>query len=125
MYPRARMAVFLGYPPGIKGYKLYDIKNKELFKTRDVFRESIFPYHSVVDSENIIDQFLMLVLQLRLLLQKIELLLVDQQEFLIHHLHCPTKSIIIGTRLYAEMRRKKIPRTILSSVVFKSKILLS
>jgi hypothetical protein len=31
---RARACVFLGYPPGVKGYKLYDISLKQFFVSR-------------------------------------------------------------------------------------------
>ncbi|KAJ9565548.1 hypothetical protein OSB04_001514 [Centaurea solstitialis] len=42
---RGRPGVFLGYPQGTKGYKLYDIKNKKMVTSRDVkFHESIFPF---------------------------------------------------------------------------------
>lgn len=35
---------FFGYPTGIKGYKLYDIQNKEVFISRDViFHEQSVP----------------------------------------------------------------------------------
>lgn len=33
---RARMRVFIGYPPGVKGYKLYDLDIKHVFLSRDV-----------------------------------------------------------------------------------------
>ena len=29
--PRARRYVFIGYPPGVKGYKMFDLENKEVF----------------------------------------------------------------------------------------------
>lgn len=60
---RARACVFLGYPPGTKGYKLYDIQTSEVFVSRDVvFHEEIFPFHSIIDSEKMIDSFQDLVL---------------------------------------------------------------
>lgn len=40
--------VFVGYPPGIKGYKLYDRLSKSFFISRDVvFHEHLFPFHSI------------------------------------------------------------------------------
>lgn len=46
--PRARPCVFVGYPPGVKGYKLYDVVKKEFFVSRDVvFIENFFPFKAV------------------------------------------------------------------------------
>ncbi|KAL0379126.1 UNVERIFIED_CONTAM: Retrovirus-related Pol polyprotein from transposon RE1 [Sesamum radiatum] len=43
--PRASRCVFLGYTPGQKGYKVYDLSSKSYFISRDVvFYESVFPY---------------------------------------------------------------------------------
>ena len=43
--PRAKARIFLGYPFGTKGYKLYDLATKSSFLSRDViFKESIFPF---------------------------------------------------------------------------------
>jgi hypothetical protein len=44
---RARHCIFLGYPIGQKGYKLYDLTTHKFFTSRDViFHEHIFPYTS-------------------------------------------------------------------------------
>lgn len=43
--PRASRGVFIGYSPGQKGYKLYNLDSKQVEVSRDVkFCESIFPF---------------------------------------------------------------------------------
>lgn len=60
---RARAYVFLGYPPGMKGYKLFDLHSKEVFVSRDViFHESLFPFVVSSRSTLVIDLFPDLVL---------------------------------------------------------------
>lgn len=50
--------VFLGYPPGVKGYKLYDISSKSFIVSRDVvFHESYFPFHSIDSETDTLDPF--------------------------------------------------------------------
>ena len=45
--PRAIPRVLLGYPAGIKGYKVLDLANRTIFVSRDVhFHEHVFPFHS-------------------------------------------------------------------------------
>jgi hypothetical protein len=42
---RARKAIFLGYPPGMKGYVLYDLHSHHIFVSRHVtFYDHILPY---------------------------------------------------------------------------------
>lgn len=61
--PRARMSVFLGYPAGMKAYKLYDIHTKQISFSRDVvFHEKIFPFSSTKLTEPHEDPFSTLVL---------------------------------------------------------------
>ena len=61
--PRARDLVSVGYPPTTKGYKLYDIVLKSFFVSRDeLLHESLFPFHSIINSCDIYDPFLDLVL---------------------------------------------------------------
>ncbi|KAK2999227.1 hypothetical protein RJ639_023968 [Escallonia herrerae] len=43
--PRSRHCVFLGYPPGKKGWRVYDLKTNQVFFSRDVkFEETVFPF---------------------------------------------------------------------------------
>ena len=47
-FPKAVPAVFVGYPRGYKGYKLYSLDTKKFFVSRDVvFHESIFPFQTI------------------------------------------------------------------------------
>lgn len=44
--PCDRRCVFLGYPFGVKGYKLLDIDSNVVFLSRDVtIHEHVFPFH--------------------------------------------------------------------------------
>ncbi|XP_019179261.1 PREDICTED: uncharacterized protein LOC109174480 [Ipomoea nil] len=50
---RARKCIFLGYANGVKGYKVYDLKSKEMSVSRDViFCEDIFPFQQIDNAEN-------------------------------------------------------------------------
>ena len=42
---RARRCIFIGYPHGQKGYRVYDLESKKFFTSRDVtFHEHTFPF---------------------------------------------------------------------------------
>lgn len=46
--PRAKRCVFVGYPTGHKGYKLYDLDNHKFFVSRDVkFCETTLPFSHI------------------------------------------------------------------------------
>ncbi len=50
-YERAIPCVFLGYPYGYKGYKLYNLQTHQTFILRDIaFHEHIFPFKHVSHS---------------------------------------------------------------------------
>jgi hypothetical protein len=45
---RARRCIFIGYPLGQKGYRVYDLEGKVFFTSRDViFHEHTFPLHNL------------------------------------------------------------------------------
>jgi hypothetical protein len=45
---RGRPAVFIGYPMGTKGYKMYDVENGKIVTSRDViFVENVFPFAKI------------------------------------------------------------------------------
>lgn len=45
---RARRCIFIGYPHGQKGYRVYDLEGKVFFTSRDVtFHEHIFPLNKL------------------------------------------------------------------------------
>lgn len=63
--PEVRACVFLGYPIGMKAYKLYDIQTKQIFICSDmIFHESTFPFHSESNHPIKVDPFPDLVLPL-------------------------------------------------------------
>ena len=61
--PRAVPTIFVGYPQGYKGYKLYSLDTKKFFVSRDVvFHESIFPFQTISQPQVIPDPLLDLVI---------------------------------------------------------------
>lgn len=45
---RSRQCVFVGYPYGQKGWRVYDLESHEFFVSRDViFSENQFPFHEI------------------------------------------------------------------------------
>ena len=63
--PRAIPSVFVGYPVGYKGYKLYNLQSKQFFISRDVqFHEHIYPFQLVPSSAPVMDPFVDLAIPL-------------------------------------------------------------
>ncbi|GKC70938.1 putative RNA-directed DNA polymerase [Tanacetum coccineum] len=51
---KGRPGVFLGYPPGTKGYKIFDIIHNKIVISRDVrFIENFFPFANIKVEEEI------------------------------------------------------------------------
>lgn len=56
---RSRRCIFVGYPYGKKGWRLYDLETKEYFVSRDVlFCESQFPFKNHEKDKEINDSFI-------------------------------------------------------------------
>ncbi|KAL0539561.1 hypothetical protein IC582_023777 [Cucumis melo] len=52
--PKASPCIFIGYPPNMKAYRLYDIERKTIFVSRDVtFLEQHFPSHSISTNDHL------------------------------------------------------------------------
>ena len=50
---KASPCIFIGYPPGMKAYRLYDIERKTIFISRDVtFLDQHFPFHSISTNDH-------------------------------------------------------------------------
>ncbi|KAL4285046.1 hypothetical protein GQ457_16G030870 [Hibiscus cannabinus] len=55
---RALPAVFLGYAPGVKGYKVYVLQSHTIMISRNViFHEKIFPFHTIAAVDSLVDPF--------------------------------------------------------------------
>lgn len=55
--PRAKICVFVGYPPGMKAFKFIDLETRQIFNSRDsVFHEDIFPF-TQTKGQNIVNPF--------------------------------------------------------------------
>lgn len=48
--PRAIKGVFIGYPRGKKGYKIFNLSNSKIFVSRNIiFHETVFPYLTKIE----------------------------------------------------------------------------
>ncbi|GMI65892.1 hypothetical protein HRI_000258500 [Hibiscus trionum] len=55
---RALPGIFLGYAPGVKGYKVYILKSRSIVVSRNVvFHENLFPFHIISVKDPIVDHF--------------------------------------------------------------------
>ncbi|GMI96544.1 hypothetical protein HRI_003323700 [Hibiscus trionum] len=55
---RALPGIFIGYPPGMKGYKIYVLQSRSIVISRDVvFHEHIFPFHTINSDFSVVDPF--------------------------------------------------------------------
>ncbi|KAL4354578.1 hypothetical protein GQ457_06G014030 [Hibiscus cannabinus] len=55
---RALPGVFLGYAPGVKGYKVYVLQSHTIMISRNViFHEEIFPFHTIAAVDSLVDPF--------------------------------------------------------------------
>ncbi|GBN86352.1 hypothetical protein AVEN_200627-1 [Araneus ventricosus] len=50
---KTKECVLVGYPEGVKGYKLWDIKKKLLYNRDVIFEENIFPFIRRTTTESI------------------------------------------------------------------------
>ncbi|GJZ80942.1 retrovirus-related pol polyprotein from transposon TNT 1-94 [Tanacetum coccineum] len=47
---RGKPGVFLGYPQGTKGYKIYDIEDRKIIVSKDVsFMDNVFPFKNITE----------------------------------------------------------------------------
>ncbi|GMJ13617.1 hypothetical protein HRI_005030900 [Hibiscus trionum] len=55
---RVLPGVFLGYVPGVKGYKVYILQTRAIVVSRNVvFHEDIFPFHKITPLDDLVDPF--------------------------------------------------------------------
>ena len=79
---RSRACIFIGYPFGMKAYKLLDLESNKVFISRDVlFHETIFPLSDKVTSENIDSLLSNSVLPLPIFDSTPELVVFDSSSF--------------------------------------------
>ena len=56
---KARKSIFVGYPPGVKGYKLYDLEKKKFVVSRDVqFFEQTFDHFDKIKSKDAVQAYI-------------------------------------------------------------------
>lgn len=71
--PRAILCVFLGYPSGVKGYKVLDLESHSIIVSRNVvFKEKVFPFKTSDLLSKSVDMFLNTILPLPVPLHFVE-----------------------------------------------------